>query len=379
MLKVNRFAKTVIALVMLLAAAAATHAGAIPDPPRYALTVVGGPGSLAYDVNLRGDVVGRLAVGGTDHAFLYAGGVLADLGTGGADAAAARHVNDSGQVVGTLSDAGGGSGFLYSGGSLARLEGSFSAYGINNSGTITGVFGVTGSDGFAYPHAYRYAAGVYTDVGTLIDEGGSYGYAINDGGAIAGAAEWAVGTNRPTDVILYQDGVLRDLGAFAGPWSYGYSINDLGHIVGSGTIEAIGGDLYPRRALLYADGVLQNLGSLAPDAYSTAFDINNLGQVVGAADTADGLHGFLYEDGTMLDLNTLIDPASGWTVRDAQAINDLAQIAGTACRGEICQAVRLDLVPQVPEPAGWAMYGIGAGLLLAARRRFRSQRWRWRS
>lgn len=367
------FRPTLLAL-LLCGAASAVQADPLPDPPRYALTVVGGAGSVAYDVNIAGDVVGDVTVGGGNRGFLYAGGALVDIGTGTGTGtwSSARHVNDVGQVVGTVGDDSGSAGFLYSGGSLGVLDGSRSAYGINNSGTITGVFGVVGSDGFAYSHAYSYAGGVYTDAGTLIEEAGSYGYAINNSGAITGAAEWARGANWPTNVILYQDGVLSDLGAFAGPWAYGYSINDLGHVVGSGTIENIGGDLYPRRALLYADGIMHNLGSLMADAYSTAYDINNLGQVVGVADTAGGMHGFLYEDGAMVDLNTLIDPASGWTIRDAQAINDIQQIAGTACQGELCYAVRLDLVSQVPEPANWAMCGIGFSVLaLAARRRRR--------
>lgn len=369
MLNVNKLVRLRILPLVLCGAASVARAAPPPEPPRYALTVVGVAGSVAYDVNLHGDVVGESVAGGAGSAFLFSGGTLTDLGTGGATYSSARHLNDVGQVVGTLWDASAGSsGFVYGAGGLSRLEGSGSAFGINNSGTITGVFGVVGSDGFAYSHAYSYAGGVFTDAGTLIEDGGSYGYAINNAGAITGAAEWARGGNWPTNVILYQDGVLSDLGAFAGPWSYGYSINDLGHVVGSGTIENIGGDLYPRRALLVADGVLHNLGSLAPDAYSSAFDINNLGQVVGAADTAGGQHGFLYEDGAMVDLNALIDPASGWTIRDAQAINDVQQIAGTACQGALCYAVRLDLVSQVPEPAGWALCLAGIGLALATRR-----------
>jgi probable HAF family extracellular repeat protein len=342
--------------------------------PRYALTVVGDAGSIAYDVNVHDDVVGQMAVGDATHAFLYSGSTLNDLGTGGGTGAAARHINDGGQVVGSMWSGYGTSGFLYSGVSLNALQGSTNAYGINNSGTITGVFGVVGSDGFAYSHAYSYAGGVYMDAGTLIEDAGSYGYAINNAGAIAGWAEWARGANWPTNVIVYQDGVLHDLGAFEGPWAYGYSINDLGQVVGEGTIGSSGADLYPRRALLYSDGALHNLGSLVQDGYSTAYDINNLGQIVGAADAAGGLHGFLYQDGAMIDLNTLIDPGTGWTIRDAQAINDAHQIAATACRGEVCNAVRLDLVPQVPEPAGWAMSVAGIGLMAARRRRRARQR-----
>lgn len=106
-----------------------------------------------------------------------------------------------------------------------------------------------------------------------------------------------------------------------------------------------------------------DLGGLVPHYSSSASDINNLGQIVGAARMADfGSHAFLYEGGAMLDLNALIDPESGWVIQDAAAINDLQQIAATACRGDVCQAVRLDLVPAVPEPAGYAL--LLGGLML---------------
>jgi hypothetical protein len=75
----------------------------------------------------------------------------------------------------------------------------------------------------------------------------------------------------------------------------------------------------------------------------------------------------------MVDLNSLIDPASGWVITDAEGINGAQQIAATACRGGAigeCYAVRLDLVSAVPEPGSWAMlaFGLGAIGLRRARR-----------
>lgn len=37
---------------------------------------------------------------------------------------------------------------------------------------------------------------------------------------------------------------------------------------------------------------------------------------------------FLYRDSTMLDLNRLMSPASGWTLTEARAINDRGQVVG---------------------------------------------------
>ena len=67
-------------------------------------------------------------------------------------------------------------------------------------------------------------------------------------------------------------------------------------------------------------------------AESWAKGINAAGQVVGCADTASGSqHAYLYSNGKMIDLNTLIDPASDWVLEDATAVNDGGRIVG---RGE---------------------------------------------
>ena len=63
--------------------------------------------------------------------------------------------------------------------------------------------------------------------------------------------------------------------------------------------------------------------------------INNNGQVVGCVvgrsrGNAAGLivRAFIYREGKMADLNSLVDPALGWTLLSANQINDLGQIAG---------------------------------------------------
>ena len=69
-----------------------------------------------------------------------------------------------------------------------------------------------------------------------------------------------------------------------------------------------------------------DLGTLGGSEHSYAWDINDLGQVVG-----DMPHPFI-SDGTidgMIDLNTLIDANSGWMLEYARAINNLGQITGS--------------------------------------------------
>jgi probable HAF family extracellular repeat protein len=279
-------------------------------------------------------------------------------------------------VVGNSNiDASGASnGFLYSGGVMSGLAGGpyMGANGINNSGTIVGSMVVSTPDD-SYRHAYTLSGGTLTDLGTLPYGDGSVAIAINSHGDVVGAAAnmFNGAPNWPEDPFVYHDGVMTGLGNLGGPWSAARSINDLGQVVGYLGVDSLPGnpgELYPTAAFLYGNGEMHMLGGLSPDWSSLAADINNLGQVVGSAGLDGDSHAFMYENGQMIDLNTLIDPASGWTITGAEAINDVQQIAANACRAGVCQAVRLDLVSAVPEPPVFALLAAGLALGLARRK-----------
>jgi probable HAF family extracellular repeat protein len=101
---------------------------------------------------------------------------------------------------------------------------------------------------------------------------------------------------------------------------------------------------------------------------STAHDINDHGQIVGETDTVLGRQAFLYVAGSMVLLDGLIDPALGWTVQEANGINELGQIAGTACKAGLCYAVRLDLASAVPEPTEAMLLAAGLLMIFLAQR-----------
>lgn len=120
---------------------------------------------------------------------------------------------------------------------------------------------------------------------------------------------------------------------------------------------------------------MMDLGTCG-SSYSQAAAIRDVGQAVGWCDLPDAGslydRAFLYEGGALIDLNTLIDPASGWTLDYAIAINNHRQIAAFGCNGALCQSLRLDLVPAVPEPHTYSMLLAGVGLVgwtLGGRRR----------
>jgi probable HAF family extracellular repeat protein len=72
---------------------------------------------------------------------------------------------------------------------------------------------------------------------------------------------------------------------------------------------------------------MTDLGTLGGSA-SWAWAISTRGQVVGGAyiDSLGDQHAFLYSDGSMVDLNSLIAPTLGWVLWDETAINDCGQI-----------------------------------------------------
>jgi probable HAF family extracellular repeat protein len=74
---------------------------------------------------------------------------------------------------------------------------------------------------------------------------------------------------------------------------------------------------------------VQDLGTLG-GSQSQAYGINDADKVVGHSFTSGDVsqHAFLYSDGVMKDLNSLIPADSGWDFRVATAINDNGHIAG---------------------------------------------------
>lgn len=132
----------------------------------------------------------------------------------------------------------------------------------------------------------------------------------------------------------------------------------------------------PANAATY---VLTDLGDLPGGGdQSSAYGINDAGQVVGYSTATTGARAFLWSaSGGMQDLNDLIDPASGFTLTNARGINAGGQIAGygTKLVGNITVTHAFLLTPgavagAVPEPATWGMmlFGFG-GFGYAMRRR----------
>lgn len=249
----------------------------------YSITNLGALGMTdARGLNNGGEVVGG---GANGHARLYSNGVMLDLGPNTSTAVA---INNAGQVVGRFSSGGANARvFMYNGGALTDLGSpgpGIQPAAINNNGEVVGSF-----SGYGYgPAAVLYTGGGWTNILGPGFSYHSYAYSINS------SRQTLIRVVHPTTGVegryLHSDGVLTGLG-------YATALNESGQVVGSS-----GG-----RAFLYSGGVTSDLGTLGGNN-STAYGINNNGQIVGVSTTSNGTtRAFIYSEGTMRDLGSASD------------------------------------------------------------------------
>jgi probable HAF family extracellular repeat protein len=261
-------------------------------------------------------VLAGASTGTQTRAFLWQNGELLDLGTLGGPDAAAFAVNQLGQVVG----------------------GSY----VNSTPNLA--TGIPTIDCFLWEN------GKMTDLGSL---GGTdcVVTAINNRGQVIGAANLA--GDGIADPFLWGDEKLIDLYTSTGGKVLAVdSINDAGEIVGAADFSRMGAS--PISAVLWKNGVSINLGTLSGDCYSHAHVINSKGQVVGesfACDTFEA-RAFLWENGSMIDLNANIPAGFSLRLTNAATINERGEIGGygapVGCEdSELCGRAFLLI------PTGW--------------------------
>lgn len=290
------------------------------------LGTLGGTLSLANCLNNVGQVAGfsSIANDAEFHAAIGTTSGLLDLGTLGGLFSVANGLNDSGTVVGQsyITDNSAFHAFVVVNGGapqdLGTLGGSSSsATAINNAGHITGDSSIAGD---SEVHAFLHRGGAMRDLGTL---GGSSStaFALNALGQVTGESRVA---SEDTRAFLFDGNVMLNLGTLGGTRSTGRAINNQGEVVGDSTTA----NDAESHGFIYRNGTLVDLGTLG-GWWSTGSDVNNLGQVVGSSlDTNQQQRAFVWVDGVMTDLNTLLPANSGWELTSAQFINDNRQVVG---------------------------------------------------
>jgi probable HAF family extracellular repeat protein len=282
-----------------------------------------------------------------------------DLGTLGGSTADPSGLNASGHAVGNSTDSKAVlHGFFFNGTTMRSACSLVRANAVNASDLIAGELWVK-VHGNTVSHPATCLGTTQHDLGALTSNGYGTAVDINATGDVTGYSSSASGE---LHAFLYSGGTMRDLGT-PGVTSYGYGINRFDTVVGDsgsqafvydslgmhnvgvlpgytfsslndvndsgdavGTSTTNGG--YQVHAMAYTNGLLVDLGALPGHLNSEAYAINNHGDIVGSSWYGADIRAFLYWQGTMLDLNSLV-PTGSPALWRAYDINDNGQILAT--------------------------------------------------
>ncbi|MHC4698131.1 MAG: hypothetical protein ACYTFA_15465, partial [Planctomycetota bacterium] len=293
------------------------------------LGTLGGNYSDATGINAVGQVVGTSRTSdGAYRAFIWENGQRSELtplpGYSGCEA---RDVNDAGLVVGGLG------GWFYSRALMwERIDQAWQmseiesadwpfllgfAEAVNQKGQVVGS-STTDYCSVTEIRAWRWENGSATFLDCLAGPFTCEAHDINQLGQVVGASTREHGAcvwRSASAVVWSPDGQITELGTLpGGDHAVALGINDLGEVVGFSNAESAWRApclWLPAPKYGLAAGMHQ-LGTLG-GGYGFAYAINNIGQVVGSAGTATHTeHAFLWQDGTITDLNDLLPPDSGW-------------------------------------------------------------------
>lgn len=289
----------------------------------------------ARDINRFGQVVGS-----NQWAFIYENGVTTPLFGLGGDLSWASAISDQGLVVGSA-DTGQDyysdyyedwfaishactwhSGVITD---LWTLGGNRSgANGVNNSGDIVGWSDTTAVDsrGLQISKPFVRINAQMTDLNQLLPAGSGWvltsAYSINDSRQIIGK-----GKLNGVDYGYFFDlgnGTITPITNPTASWvEPSYGLNNNGAVTGK---MLVGSQLHG--VLWNSTGGSTDIPALPGYFHSIASDINNRDQAVGYSMDMyeESYAAFLYQCGTLTNINSLIDPASGWSMKMALRISD---------------------------------------------------------
>jgi probable HAF family extracellular repeat protein len=338
-----------------------TNLGALP----------GGGSSAPIWISANGLIAGTSENGQTDplfpggfpenHAVLWQQGTILDLGTlEGGYQSEANAVNSAGQVVGsalnTIPDANSMAAanfwyfdvpygyqqraFLWDKHSgmqdLGTLSGGTDAGAllINERGQVAG-FSYTSSAPGACGGGFALTTGAFIwDKNNGMRNLGGFGGTctiptnLNNEGQIVGSSNLT--GDQTSAAFLWENGSIHKLrGSLGGDFTGAFALNDQGQAVGFGSLR---GDGTFHATLWESVKRITDLGVVGADACSYSAAINDKMQVVGVSSPGcdfDISRAFLWEDGSIFDLNSLVPPASALYLQLTNAINDSGEIAGT--------------------------------------------------
>jgi probable HAF family extracellular repeat protein len=297
------------------------------------LGTLGGPLSVAHDLNDDAVVVGHADNGTEVRPFIWRAGTMTPIIVPGASGSihVAYAVNRADQVVGTvgaatvLSHA-----FLWRAGSATLLgsgDAESGAYDVNDEGDVAGSWTEAGAR-----RATLWRRGVRQDLPTIAGNV-SVGHGIGKHRQVVGSSTVAEGPGAPVHAVLWADGEVHDLGTLGGRSSTAEAITvgrwpdaELATTFIVGYSQTSSGASH---AFVWNRGRMRDLGTLPGHVASEALDISAAGIIVGSStDRAGNTRACMWIDGSVVDLTALLPADSGWELQSAAAINNRRQIAG---------------------------------------------------
>jgi probable HAF family extracellular repeat protein len=359
------------AAILTVAMAASMQAGS-QAPVAYGirdLGPVGGSPGQPFQISKDGFIAGNVVANNVAQATLWYQKIKANLGTRGLGGvnSVAFSVNDSLQVVGEAEtstpdpnheDFCGfrASGlqaswaclpFLWQEGrmvALPTLGGSNGAANqINDAGEVVGTAENSTPDyACPLPQVLQFKPTLWRNgkirkLQTVAGDPDGIAFAVNRNGQVVGGSGLCSSftittlTNLfPLHALLWEADKVTDLGGLGGT-GYGggnlaLAVNDLGQVVGNSDLP---GDV-ANHAFLWTKGKpMRDLGALQRDTFSVGLGINNSSTVVGISlDANFNPRAFVWQNGVMTDLNTLIPTSSTLYLLIACSINSEGQIVG---------------------------------------------------
>jgi probable HAF family extracellular repeat protein len=295
-------------------------------------------------INASGDVVGSGQTPATaSSAFLWQDGQIQSLPLSGNQVEWATGINDASTVVGMIiKNDTSQNGYVWNGREVQILPGTGGNAStptvINNAGEIAGSTNTPNG-----PRATTWNSGKPSDLGIIED---SWVNAIDDHGDVAG--DESVG--KTTRAFLEQNGKVLTLPSLGGPTDHVSDMNNQAEVIGTSVSDN------QQHAVIWKDGKISTLAAATGFSQSLGFGVNDSGLVVGTSTNGNQIHdATLWDDGTPMDLNSLLPANSGWTLSYADAINNHGQIAGVGSLHGVQQGFLLSPSPQaIPLPSpGW--------------------------
>jgi probable HAF family extracellular repeat protein len=227
--------------------------------------------------------------------FLWQNGVMSALPTVGGNNGQASAINNSGQVAG------------------------YAENGIADSTCPQG------TENFMVDLPVMWIKGNAQALPTIDGDPDGVAFGINNRGQAVGYSGTCTAANY---AVVWENGTATKLADLGDPGGIAFAINGHNQVVGQ-AVNSNGTAL----AALWQNNTVTALGGLLPgDVSSFATSINNRGQAVGSSfnSGASWSHGFLWQNGMMIDLNTVFPASSNLYAVSASNINESGQIAGMA-------------------------------------------------